>query len=54
MKIDEWKSKFLGLHEAMREDLGANLLEVHISDDVVTGWPKLSDEIETTVKFIAK
>lgn len=54
MKIDEWKAKFLELHASMREDLGANLLEVQICDGVETNWPSLSDEIITTFKIIAK
>lgn len=54
MKINQWKNKLLELHKEMKEDLGASLMEVHIVDDVETNWPSLSDEIETTVKIIAK
>ena len=56
MKIDEWKAKFLQLHKEMKEDLGAEMIDVYIDDDITHRaecWPALSVAI-TNVKIIAK
>ena len=54
MTIKEWKEKFRELHKEMKEDLGADLLEIHIKDEFIMNWPELSSKNIVSLEVIAK
>lgn len=56
MKIDEWKKRLIEFHKEMKEDLGAERLEMHVADKVMVRtecWPALSAGY-TDVEIVAR
>lgn len=54
MTIREWKEQFEALHKVMKEDLGAETLEIHIEEETLDTYPCLSPISRTNVKIITK
>ena len=54
MTINEWKGQFEALHKAMKEDLGANFLEVIIDEEIYDSCPCGNPITTTNIKIIAK
>ena len=54
MTIREWKEKFRELHKEMKEDLGADILEVCIDEESFESYPCINPITRTNVKIYAK
>lgn len=54
MTIREWKEKLRELHKEMKEDLGADILEVCIDEESFEAYPCINPITRTNVKIYAK
>lgn len=54
MTIKEWKEKFRELHKEMKEDLGSDMIEVYIEEEIFDTYPCLNPITRTNIKIVAK
>ena len=54
MTIKEWKEQIETLHKNMKEDLGAEKLEIYIEEERIDAYPCLNPITRTNIKIIAK
>lgn len=54
MTIKEWKKQVEALHKAMKEDLGAETLEISIEEETLNNYPCLSPISRTNIQIWAK
>ena len=54
MTIKEWKEQIKTLHNSMKEDLGAEKLEIYIEEETLDSYPCLNPISRTKIKIIAK
>ena len=54
MTIKEWKERIKALHNEMKEDLGAETLEIHVDEDIVDSYPFLHTISQIKITVIAK
>lgn len=54
MTIKEWKERIKALHNEMKEDLGAETLEIHVDEDIVDSYPCLHQISKINISVVAK
>lgn len=54
MTIKEWKERIEALHKAMKEDLGAETLEISIEEETLNTYPCLSPISRINIQIWAK